>query len=60
MGRFKIWRPTLRCDKCHKVAPLSASKAWLMQPVGPTDGRGDGGRIHFLCRGCRALKNPSR
>ncbi len=58
MGRLKFWRPTLRCDRCRKLAPLSATKAWLMQPVGPTDGRGDGGRVHFQCAACRALKTP--
>jgi hypothetical protein len=60
VGSLKFWRPSLRCDVCRKIAPLSAAKAWLMQPVGPTDGRGDGGRIHFLCQDCRALRTRNR
>ncbi|MCB9760879.1 MAG: hypothetical protein H6739_13660 [Alphaproteobacteria bacterium] len=51
----RIWRPSLRCDRCHALRLRDALKAWLMQPVGPTSGRGDGGRTHFVCRDCRAV-----
>jgi len=52
MARFRPWRPTLRCDRCHRIALRDALKAWLFQPVGPVTGRGDGGRTHFVCRSC--------
>lgn len=55
MKQRPLWKPSLRCDHCRTLAPLSAIKAWLMQPVGPTGGRGDGGRVHFICGRCRSL-----
>ncbi|MCB9791362.1 MAG: hypothetical protein H6741_01430 [Alphaproteobacteria bacterium] len=56
----KLWHPSLRCDACGALHPLQGLKAWVMQPVGPTNGRGDGGRTHFVCRDCRALREPGR
>gem|GEM_PF-2138220 len=53
---LKIWMPSLRCDKCRSMRPLSAFKAWVLQPVGPTTGRGDGGRTHFVCGTCRLIQ----
>ncbi len=53
---LKIWTPSLRCDKCRAIKPLSAARAWLLQPVGPTTGRGDGGRTHFVCGQCRLIQ----
>ncbi|MED5372790.1 MAG: hypothetical protein VX899_17360 [Myxococcota bacterium] len=55
MSKRVFWRPSLRCDRCKRVAPVDALKAWLFQPVGPTTGRGDGGRVHFVCGRCRAV-----
>lgn len=56
---FKLWKPALRCDRCKGFRPVDALKAWVMQPVGPTTGRGDGGRTHYVCRACRALIDQS-
>jgi hypothetical protein len=55
---FKIWKPALRCDFCRSIRPVDALKAWIMQPVGPTTGRGDGGRTHYVCGPCRKIRNP--
>ena len=55
----KIWIPSVRCDKCRALRPMSALRAWLLQPVGPTTGRGDGGRTHFVCARCRLIQEAA-
>lgn len=51
--RLRLWAPSWRCDRCRALHPLEGLRAWLYQPVGPTSGRGDGGRTHFVCQACR-------
>ncbi len=53
---LKIWKPSVRCDRCRALRPLGAVRAWLLQPVGPTTGRGDGGRTHFVCSRCKIIR----
>jgi hypothetical protein len=52
--RRPYWVPSLRCERCRALRPVDALRAWFFQPVGPTTGRGDGGRTHFICRRCQA------
>jgi len=48
MALDRLWVPTLRCVRCHRVRLRDAARAWFFQPVTL-----DGGPIYFECRRCR-------
>ena len=48
MSLDRPWVPTWRCLRCHRLRPLDALRAWIMQPVTL-----DGGPVYFVCRDCK-------